>query len=284
MNWIIKYFFYSNAFAVVVIASLLLQNFWLLPNLSLSYDAMWFIVSATCFLYPFHRVYGLLQLQPNAMMERHVFVKTHSFSVWALAAVGFVAAIWFGIQLPLSHWVYHMPVGLIGLLYVIPLVPINGKRAKLREVPYLKVFFIAFVVAYLTTIFVVQNLNEPTLWMVFLMRFLFLVAVTIPFDIRDYGADRVQGIKTLPIVLGIDKAIKWALLCNLIFAVVALSIFFSGAFSIPILMALIISEIYSGIWIKQAKPIKSEFWFSTRIEGSIIIQTLLLAVAGLLFL
>jgi len=285
MNWLIKYFFYSNAFAVLVIAALISQNIWLLPDQELVDEAIWFIISATCFLYPFHRVYGLLHLQPGSIMERHLFVKQNSSLVWGLAALGFCASLWFGSQLPIHYWLYHLPVGLIGVFYAIPIIPINSKRTKLREIPYLKVFFIAFVVAYLTTIFVATDLTDSNLWMVFFMRFFFLVAVTIPFDVRDYGADKAQGIKTLPVSLGIDKALKWALLSNLLFSVLSLvAFFFFNAFSALILLALIGSEVYSDIWIKQAKPTKSEFWFATRIEGSIIVQTLLIGLAGLLFL
>jgi len=199
MTWLIRFFFYSNLYVVVVIGALLLQNSWIFNSEEINQNSTGFVLAATLFLYPFHRVYGIRQLSSEAsMMERHEFVANNQTIVWIIAAIGFLGTCWFGYQLPLNNWIIHFLVGAIGVLYVLPIVPSKGKWIKLREIPFLKVFFISMVVSYLTTVFIVDDLSSPALWAVFIIRFLFLVAVTIPFDIRDYGIDKWQTLQTLP--------------------------------------------------------------------------------------
>ncbi len=283
MTWLIRFFFYSNLYVVVVIGALLLQNSWIFGSEEINQNSTWFVLAATLFLYPFHRVYGVQQLSEASMMERHEFVSRNRTIVWIIAAIGFLATCWFGWQLPLNNWIIHSLVGVIGVLYVLPIIPYRGKWIKLREVPFLKVFFIAMVVSYLTTVFIVDDLSSQVLWAVFIIRFLFLVAVTIPFDIRDYGIDKWQKLQTLPAVLGIEKAIKWALISNLLFNVVCfIAFFFFDAFSIGVFLGFVASEIYANYWVRQSKPIQSEIWFATRIEGSIVIQTVFVGVGHLL--
>lgn len=283
MSWLVRFFFYSNLYVVIVIAALLLQNFWIFNSTEIDLIASLFILCTTLFLYPFHRVFGLKQISESTIMERHEFVLRNTTSVWLIAAAGFLASCWFAWQLSFENWIAHVLVGGIGILYVLPIIPLNGKMVKLREIPFLKVFFIAMVVSYLTTIFVVTDLSSPDPWVLFFIRFLFLVAVTIPFDVRDYGIDKWQKLKTLPTILGIEKAIKWALVFNLLFTIGCfIAFFFFDVFSLGVFLGLIVSEFYANYWIKQSKPIQSEVWFATRIEGSIVIQTIFVGIGYLL--
>lgn len=84
------------------------------------------------------------------------------------------------------------------VLYVIR---IGTKNA--REVPYLKIHLIAFTWVFVLILFPIlnENLEAKTFWL-FVAHYFYIVAVTIPFDIRDLKYDPPAH-KTIPQVLGV---------------------------------------------------------------------------------
>jgi len=111
-----------------------------------------------------------------------------------------------------------IPSVLIGFLY--------GYKGGLRRVPYLKVFLIALIWVY-TTIFIplMQSdlLFEISQVYFIISMILFLLGITIPFDVRDVYFDS-PSIRTLPQVMGIKKSIVFSVFC------VVMSAFFSVIF------------------------------------------------------
>ena len=116
-----------------------------------------------------------------------------------------------------------IPFGLITLFYIIPLGR-KGQKLSLRSIPFVKLFLIAILWAGVTVIMpLVQHriqLGYHEL-IVFTQRFLFVVVITLPFDIRDIAYDNDE-LKTLPQVLGIQKS-KWL---GLLFLVLFLGLTF----------------------------------------------------------
>ena len=108
-----------------------------------------------------------------------------------------------------SFWFLSVPsrilvafVGFLTLLYT------NG---DIRQIPYLKIFIIIFcwlsicVGVPILEILIVKGPGylkyDRTITHVMEM-FCFLLAITLPFDIRDYDIDRSDGIKTIPHLIG----------------------------------------------------------------------------------
>ena len=132
------------------------------------------------------------------------WVNEHSKSLWAVTIISAISAIFFLTQI--LHFKYDALLLLIfasvsSVLYVIR---IGSKNA--REVPYLKIHLIAFTWVFVFVLFPILNENEeaPILWM-FIAHYFFVVAVTIPFDIRDLKYDDPSH-KTIPQVLGVFLA------------------------------------------------------------------------------
>ena len=85
---------------------------------------------------------------------------------------------------------------------------------SLRDIPLLKIFIIAFYWTYLTIIIpvLVYNISfDSNLILNIIVRFLFVLAITIPFDIRDYSVDDSSK-KTIPQLIGLQKATILAVL------------------------------------------------------------------------
>ena len=89
----------------------------------------------------------------------------------------------------------------------------------MRSVAFLKLFLIAISYAGITVLFPLINYCievESNEIITFIQRFLFIVSITIPFDIRDLNFDN-KNLKTLPQVIGIQKSKVVGLLFLMLF-------------------------------------------------------------------
>jgi 4-hydroxybenzoate polyprenyltransferase len=103
---------------------------------------------------------------------------------------------------------------LLGIITTLYYLPFNRKRNQLfnlRQIPYLKTFLIAFVwsgvTIFLPSIDSGISLFDSKVILLFSERFLFIMAVAIPFDIRDMNKDRISNLKTIPILISPGNAI-----------------------------------------------------------------------------
>ena len=113
-----------------------------------------------------------------------------------------------------SFWFLSVPsrilvafVGFLTLLYT------NG---DIRRIPYLKIFIIVFCWLSICVGVPVLEICIDKGWGYhrydlvithFLEILCFLLAITLPFDIRDYDIDRSDGIKTIPHLIGVNRTI-----------------------------------------------------------------------------
>lgn len=129
-------------------------------------------------------------------------------------------------QLPLEVWVACGILGLITLLYAVPFflpsTDIQARKGNLRSISSLKIYIIGVVWAGVTVLLpVLENglLPYSDVWILLVQRFLFVIALMIPFEIRDMGFDPVS-LRTLPQVTGIKKAkivgVIWLILVGIL--------------------------------------------------------------------
>ena len=122
----------------------------------------------------------------------------------ALLVYVLVCAVFAGLCfLKIVKWEYDAMLLLIGAsaVSVLYVIRIGGKTA--REIPYIKIHLIAFTWTFVLVLFPIMNENIQTShwWLVF-AHYFYVVAVTIPFDIRDLKFDSPRQ-KTIPQVLGV---------------------------------------------------------------------------------
>ena len=105
-------------------------------------------------------------------------------------------------------------------------------------------------------------------------RFLFIAALTVPFDIRDLFDDRKSGLKTVPVVWGEKNAY---LFCQVLLAgyVVLLFLFRNYGFN-PDFCALTITAVLTGWLIFKSKWKKDEYYYFFFMDGVLILQYLVL--------
>ena len=117
---------------------------------------------------------------------------------------------------PLTDWMLLLLTPLVGFFYTYKRFPF-WQIKQLRAIGWLKPFFIGFAWSGLVTFYPIffrqlQSGIEKQQFMLpsglfWLQNFLFISALAIVFDIKDYASDIRYGLKTYPALLGIQKTL-----------------------------------------------------------------------------
>tara|TARA_Y100000782_G_C10188960_1_gene269018 strand:- start:2582 stop:3433 length:852 start_codon:yes stop_codon:yes gene_type:complete len=274
---LLKFFTYSNLYVSVVIAALLLQTYWL-TDVEIDPELAGFVIASTIFLYPLHRIIGAFRIDEFHRNERMKMVLKNQFFMWLIIFVGAVFSVYFFFHLSSHLQMYIIPFGLISVGYTVPFLNRGKKLVRLRDLPGIKIYLIAITVAFVTVLLplVDSSVSIEERAILTLARIVEVIAVTIPFDIRDFDQDRRAQLKTLPLLLGWEKAKSLALVLLTFFSVLNFGLyFFFDTFSLYTFIALFISDQYAAVMIRKSTPEKSELFFSLGVEGIYIVQTLL---------
>ena len=113
-----------------------------------------------------------------------------------------------------------IPAMVVTFLYSLP-TRSNLWILPVRKIPFIKIFLVAFAWSYVTVLLPLSGFGSFTdtysLFPAFSERFILIMAVALPFDIRDAESDRASGIVTLPVAMGEPAARKLAVFLALIF-------------------------------------------------------------------
>ena len=115
-----------------------------------------------------------------------------------------------------------------------------------------------------------------------LSRFLFVFAITIPFDIRDLKYD-AQNIQTIPLFFGILKARLIALFSLFICVVISVFQYLENTLISSNLLALILLYFVASIFIVKSDEKRGEMYFSFWVESLSILCYLFFVISVLIF-
>jgi len=173
-------------------------------------------------------------------------------------------------------------LSIISFFYSIPIFTLGGQKFGLRNIPGLKQFLITLVWTMSTVLlpimeaqhFHITTVSMRDITILIAKRFLFIAALTIPFDIRDLFEDRQSGLKTVPVMWGEKNAY---LFCQVLLAgyVVLLFLFRNGGFT-PDFFALTITAVLAGWLIFKSKWEKNEYYYFFFVDGVLLLQYLVL--------
>ena len=142
------------------------------------------------------------------------------------------------------------------------------KTKTLRDIPYLKIHLIAII--WVVAIGIFQLLNEKYFtsekWGFVLAHYFYIVAVTIPFDIRDLKYDDPSQ-RTIPQVFGIKKAKIISVLFLIIYYLVVINKQENLIKNTPFIGVII----YTITLVFASSKNRNEFHYSVLIEGSILL-------------
>lgn len=179
-------------------------------------------------------------------------------------------------------------LGVLSFSYSLPLFTVGDHKFGLRNIPGLKPFLITLVWTMSCVLFPVlevlhRHTNDISMrdtTILIAKRFLFIGALTIPFDIRDLFDDRTQGLKTIPVAWGEKNAY---LFCQILLAgyVVLLFIFKKNGFNVDF-WALTLTVVLTGWLIFKSAWKKDEYYYFFFMDGVLILQYAVLMVFRLI--
>lgn len=110
----------------------------------------------------------------------------------------------------------------------------------------------------------------------FAQRFLFILAIALAFNIRDYEYDLKRHMKTITTITGIarTKAIAFFLLA------LSLAVMFLLTFINAIALAFIPAILYTAFLVGFAKPATRNFFYVVLMDGAVLVQGLLLLLTS----
>ncbi len=235
---------------------------------------LFLIFFATLLEYNAHRLLTVFFNREALDGPKHAWVKTHLrlfYVIVSLSVLGFLIASFLA---KTEVLIVLFPLGMLTLLYSLPLYKKENRVFRLREIPLLKIFIISFVWAVTTVLLpVIQTGRQFEAWKLIAImaeRFLFIFAIAIPFDIRDMAQDRISGLRTLPILLGEKTALRMGDLALLLFCAIALS-----NNNPMIAVAMLVSAVLVWFCLHSGR-IRSWTWYHYGVlDGSIIFQSIL---------
>jgi len=147
------------------------------------------------------------------------------------------------------------------------------------------ILFTLVVVWTMTTAIVPQLLSGSSINTAFIIhvltRFSFMLAICIPFDIRDMGIDKAENVSTLPLQYGENATRNLALVFTIIYSVFIVTEYFTSVISLSVLWGLLLSATATLIFIVFCNSKRSEYYFVAGIDGTMILQGAILIVGSL---
>jgi 4-hydroxybenzoate polyprenyltransferase len=284
-----RFIVFSNIYISLCAATFAAKTFLLLYGNNGDIKVLALIFFATMFLYCFHRIYHRNNMLPEERKEeRHKWIDKYKVLYYIFTGISLGISSIMMFYMPLRVWVLLVPVAVIGFGYSFPFIKTKTGFKRLRDLWWLKVFWIALAYAWLTTIIPVayyspvSKLFDPDVLLVFARSFLFVFALAIPFDIRDLPYDLRNGMKTLPIVLGIERTIRitmWALIAFVLLVMLQWQYYHLNA---HIATALCISAFEAAIVIPLSKPGRPNLFYPLVIETSMILHWVLIYISVIL--
>ena len=259
--------FYINAsihvaLAVVSLCIFTAKSF----DVQINYWLLFFVFFSTILGYNFAKYY------PASKLKRDRLPKSYK-SIKAISIISIVGLLFSCLFIRSETVLIAMGLSVCNFFYAMPL-----PHKTLREVPFLKVFIIAFIWTAVTiSLPVVESettlIYDFKLYVEVLERFCWIILLLIPFEIRDYNYDK-QHLKTLATVFGVVplKIVGIALILTLwIIRLSSVGLEHKAAYSL-IYLSLILAIVFSKT---QQKDYYASFW----VEGLPIFWLACLVIA-----
>lgn len=285
MNYLRKaldFLLYSNIYIGICAVSLVFTN-QLTTGVQLVYDdSICFVLFSTIFTYSwlkFRRGNSPVSTAHQRWAEQNSQLYRNIMLIALLCTAVFF------LRLNNQAKLYAIGAGVITAFYGFANIPFVKPQTKLRHIGLLKTAFVGFVWS-VSTVLIPQAgypVDDTTLLFLLLRRFLFIMALTIPFEIKDLPADKADNLRTIPMLLGVSGAKLLAQGFLLLLAGVNLIEYFFYGLPFYNMMAVNVSLLLSMVLIQPIDEHTPDIWYFLGLDGMMIVQFVLVYMAYLLF-
>ncbi|MEO8934765.1 MAG: hypothetical protein ABI295_10705 [Xanthomarina sp.] len=223
---------------------------------------LYFIFFASISGYNFVKYFGRASFHHRSLTKKLKVIQVFSFFC-------FVPMCYFTWQLEFKTIGVILGFGLITFLYTIPFLPKNignHRPENLRNVSGIKVYVIALVWAGVTVGLPIINNNislSADIVLTVFQRFVFIIALMIPFEIRDLNCDSLK-LATIPQQIGVRKTKIIGVLLLVVFFFLE---FFKAETNQYQIIALIITSLICLFFIIFANKNQGKYYSAFWAEG-----------------
>lgn len=232
---------------------------------------------STLFIYNLQRIFYSPQKDNSLLSIRRKWIFENQFTIKTLTIIGLlgVAITFFFNDYRIA--LYLSPLLLLSIAYFLPAI-------KLRQNTLFKLLTLAFVWTMVTAVVPLLltdiPLFSPSGILHFFVRLTFMIAICIPFDIRDMEIDKAENIFTLSQKLGENKTRWIGFGCMLIYILLIVVEFFLDLFSMKIFIALLLTAIVNAIIVFMSSSKRSEYFYTALLDGTMILQGVVVITAN----
>lgn len=268
--------FYINA-SIHVALSVYALTWITLLEFQIPYDesVLYFNFFGTITGYNFVKYFGLAKFHHRSLANWLKVIQVFSF-------ICFIALGYYAFRLETKTWLYILVLGAITFFYAIPFLPRNifvDSNHNLRQISGLKIYVIGFVWSAVTVLLPVMD-NQITLtsdvFITAFQRFVFVLVLMIPFEIRDLRYDSLK-LSTIPQRIGIKKTKVIGVLLLLVFFFLE---FFKDNTSNESVLVLAIVMLVTLLFIAFAKENQRKYYSSFLVESLPVLWLMLLLFYG----
>ncbi|HAW50804.1 MAG TPA: hypothetical protein DCX54_00515 [Flavobacteriales bacterium] len=283
MKVLTQFLIRSNLFVSLCAASLVWQTKILLADNEITGFDFTLVFLSTLFIYNFHRLVKIRQQKKESNTETES--DTLNLSMSAVSFLLLIPCFWF---LNVWHWSVFIVGGIIALTYSFPVFSAGGRRYSLRTTPYAKLFVVVIVWSLMTVLLPLsmQDIKRPEVLHVLIERFCFLLAITLPFDMRDMELDREQQVTTIPLKYGWTGSLALSFFFLALFSILVIWGFFFTFHNLIQTILLVASAAITFAVIKKSRPDSQQIHYAIVLEGTSLMQSVLIWISylGLSFL
>lgn len=213
--------------------------------------------------------------------ERHHWCIENELLMKGTLALGLLQAGISVLFLNIDIWLFMIPLTIIAMVYTIPILRHQAQRIRVREIGLWKIFIIAVVWAGMTVILPAVNkegllqITDPYSWQLGIERGIFILAITIPFDIRDLVNDAKKGVRTIPSTIGTFRSILLSEILLLLFVFLT---WWRLGFDDPLFIGYLFSTLITMLAVSYASPKRGDMYCSFWVEGTMALQFLVVFI------
>jgi len=230
-----------------------------------------FMLFSTIFVYSMHRLIGIKKVKEFAHKGRFAIIEKFRIHILIYAVTSFVSCCYLFYNFEFTRVILISGAGIISILYTIP---IFGKAMRLRDFSFIKIFLIGIVWSYVSGALPMYEQGVPiqAILVYFFEMLLFIIAITIPFDIRDFSVDTANKVQTIPTLIGRKPAIKLALILIMLTVLIdfGLTLQYNHNYGIIGFICIAVTCILSALAIRHIQDKESDYYYSGLLDTTIM--------------
>lgn len=276
----LDFLLFSNIFIALCAAAQALVTYQLLQAKA-DKHVLGLLFFSTLALYNFSILQAKPQNPGRSPFRRVRWIFAHHRLIISITIIAVLSLIPMALFLSTPSKILLFFLGFIAIAYNLPLFSINNKAFGLRNIPGIKLFLIALVFSLSCVLIPILELEshqtiavstQDTILLI-AKRFLFIAAITIPFDIRDLFQDRIYDLKTIPVMFGEKNSY---LFCQLLLIIYLVLLFlFTDDFNANFI-GLMLTVILTAWLIFRSRIEKNEYYYFFYLDGTLILQFVML--------